>query len=111
MALGADATFVARTHDMDRKHMQEVFKRAHAHQGAAFVEVLQNCNVFNNHAYDQITARANREDMIIPLRQGEPIRFGPDGEQGRRARSEAGRGGRRRRRRGRGRAAGPQRDP
>jgi 2-oxoglutarate/2-oxoacid ferredoxin oxidoreductase subunit beta len=82
VALGADATFVARTHDMDRKHMQEVFTRAHQHRGAAFVEVLQNCNVFNNHAYDSITARANRDDMIIPLRQGEPIRFGPDGEKG-----------------------------
>lgn len=82
VALGADATFVARTHDMDRKHMEEVFKRAHAHKGAAFVEVLQNCNVFNNHAYQQITGRANREDMLIPLTQGEPIRFGPDGSKG-----------------------------
>ena len=82
VALGADATFVARTHDMDRQHMMEVFTRAHAPQGAAFVEVLQNCNVFNNHAYEQITARANRDEMIIPLRQGEPIRFGADGEKG-----------------------------
>ena len=73
VALGADATFVARTHDMDRKHMMEVFSRAHAHQGAAFVEVLQNCNVFNDGAYDAITARANRDDMIIPLVHGEPI--------------------------------------
>jgi 2-oxoglutarate ferredoxin oxidoreductase subunit beta len=82
VALGADATFVARTHDMDRQHMMEVFARAHAHQGASFVEVLQNCNVFNNHAYEQITARAARDDMIIPLRQGEPIRFGAEGEKG-----------------------------
>ncbi|MEZ5269931.1 MAG: 2-oxoacid:ferredoxin oxidoreductase subunit beta [Microthrixaceae bacterium] len=82
VALGADATFVARTHDMDRKHMEEVFKQAHQHRGAAFVEVLQNCNVFNNHAYEQITARKNREDMIIPLTQGEAIRFGPDGSKG-----------------------------
>lgn len=82
LALGADATFVARTHDMDRQHMVEVFTRAHAHQGAAFVEVLQNCNVFNNHSYDQITARANRDEMIIPLRQGEAIRFGADAEKG-----------------------------
>jgi 2-oxoglutarate ferredoxin oxidoreductase subunit beta len=82
VALGADATFVARTHDMDRQHMVEVFTRAHAHEGAAFVEVLQNCNVFNNHAYEQVTARASRDDMIIPLRQGEPIRFGAEGEKG-----------------------------
>jgi 2-oxoglutarate/2-oxoacid ferredoxin oxidoreductase subunit beta len=82
VALGADATFVARTHDMDRKHMMETFTRAHAHQGAAFVEVLQNCNVFNDGAYSEITSRDRREDMLIPLVQGEPIRFGPDGSKG-----------------------------
>ena len=47
LALGAEATFVARTHDMDRKHMMEMFRRAHAHHGASFVEVYQNCNVFS----------------------------------------------------------------
>ena len=82
VALGADATFVARTHDMDRQHMMEIFTRAHAHPGAAFVEVLQNCNVFNDGAYEAITARASREDMLIPLAQGEPIRFGPEGSKG-----------------------------
>ena len=54
VALGAEATFVARTHDMDRKHMIEMFRRAHEHQGAAFVEVYQNCNVFNDGAFDTI---------------------------------------------------------
>ena len=82
VALGADATFVARTHDMDRKGMMEIFTRAHAHPGAAFVEILQNCNVFNDGAYEGVTGKANRDDMIIPLRQGEPIRFGPDGSKG-----------------------------
>src|SRR6201993_1332257 len=57
LALGAEATFVARTHDMDRKHMQETFKAAHAHKGAAFVEVLQNCNVFNDGAFDPILTK------------------------------------------------------
>src|SRR6201993_3738132 len=57
LALGAGATFVARTHDMDRKHMQETFKAAHAHKGAAFVEVLQNCNVFNDGAFDPILTK------------------------------------------------------
>ena len=52
VALGAEASFVARTHDMDRKHMTEMFRRAHEHQGAAFVEVYQNCNVFNDGAFD-----------------------------------------------------------
>ncbi len=82
LALGAEATFVARTHDMDRKHMMEVFRRAHEHRGAAFVEVFQNCNVFNDGAFEQVTARANREEMLIELRHGEPIRFGADGHRG-----------------------------
>ena len=52
LALGAEATFVARTHDMDRKHMMEMFRRAHDHKGAAFVEIYQNCNVFNDGAFE-----------------------------------------------------------
>jgi 2-oxoglutarate ferredoxin oxidoreductase subunit beta len=82
LALGAEATFVARTHDMDRKHMMEVFRRAHAHKGASFVEVYQNCNVFNDGAFEQITSRATREEMLIDLHHGEPIRFGADGHRG-----------------------------
>ncbi len=82
LALGAEASFVARTHDMDRKHMQEMFRRAHEHQGAAFVEVYQNCNVFNDGAFGEITSRANRDSMLIPLVHGEPIRFGADLERG-----------------------------
>jgi 2-oxoglutarate ferredoxin oxidoreductase subunit beta len=79
LALGAEATFVARTHDMDRAHMQETFRRAHEHGGAAFVEVLQNCNVFNDGAFETITAKDARPTMLIPLRHGEPIVFGPEG--------------------------------
>ena len=82
LALGAEATFVARTHDMDRKHMQEIFRRAHQHKGAAFVEIYQNCNVFNDGAFEGITGRENRSGMLIPLEHGKPIRFGPDGEKG-----------------------------
>jgi len=82
LALGAEATFVARTHDMDRAHMMEVFRRAHDHNGAAFVEVYQNCNVFNDGAFEAVTAKANRESMLIPLVHGQPICFGPDGEKG-----------------------------
>ncbi len=82
VALGAEAAFVARTHDMDRAHMQEMFRRAHAHRGAAFVEVLQNCNVFNDGAFAAITKRNVRATMLIPLRHGEPVRFGPNGEYG-----------------------------
>jgi 2-oxoglutarate ferredoxin oxidoreductase subunit beta len=82
LALGAEATFVARTHDMDRKHMMETFRRAHAHRGGAFVEIYQNCNVFNDGAFEQILAKENRPLNLIPLEHGQPIRFGPDGEQG-----------------------------
>ena len=82
LALGAEATFVARTHDLDRKHMQETFRRAHEHKGAAFVEIYQNCNVFNDGAFEGVTKKDVREDMLIPLQHGQPIRFGPDGAKG-----------------------------
>jgi 2-oxoglutarate ferredoxin oxidoreductase subunit beta len=82
LAIGAEATFVARTHDMDRKHMQETFRRAHEHRGGAFVEIYQNCNVFNDGAFEQILAKDKRPEMLIELRHGEPVRFGADGEKG-----------------------------
>jgi 2-oxoglutarate ferredoxin oxidoreductase subunit beta len=82
VALGAEASFVARTHDLDRKHMMATFKAAHDHQGAAFVEIFQNCNVFNDGAFEDITGREKREDMLIDLRHGEPVRFGKDGARG-----------------------------
>ncbi len=82
VALGAEATFVARTHDMDRKHMMEVFRRAHDHKGAAFVEIYQNCNVFNDGAFEDVTGKDKRAAMLIPLEHGKPIRFGADLERG-----------------------------
>ena len=82
LALGAEATFVARTHDMDRQHMQETFRRAHEHPGAAFVEVYQNCNVFNDGAFEKITGRDVRSSMLVPLVHGQPIRFGESSEKG-----------------------------
>jgi 2-oxoglutarate ferredoxin oxidoreductase subunit beta len=82
VALGAEATFVARTHDMDRASMMDVLRRAHAHQGASFVEIYQNCNVFNDGAFEAITAKTAREEMIIELKHGEPIRFGADQARG-----------------------------
>ncbi|MCP5029932.1 MAG: 2-oxoacid:ferredoxin oxidoreductase subunit beta [Actinomycetia bacterium] len=82
VALGAEASFVARTHDMDRKHMQETFRRAHDHKGAALVEIFQNCNVFNDGAFEQITKKGNRDEMLIPLIHGEPILFGADSQKG-----------------------------
>ena len=78
VALGSEATFVARTHDMDRGHMQDMFRRAHDHKGASFVEVLQNCNVFNDGAFAAITKKDARDDMLINLDHGEPILFGSE---------------------------------
>ena len=93
---------MARTHDMDRKHMMDVLRRAHFHKGAAFVEVYQNCNVFNDGAFEGVTAKEARSEMLIELHDGEPIRFGADGRARRdpqRVRRVRDRGGRRRRRR------------
>ena len=73
---------MARTHDMDRKHMIETFRRAHEHKGAAFVEVYQNCNVFNDGAFEAITAKERGPTMLIELHHGEPIRFGAESEHG-----------------------------
>src|SRR3954471_18012235 len=82
VALGAEATFVARTHDMDRKHMQAICKRAHDHKGAAFVEIYQNCNVFNDGAFSPILAKDKRAEMLVQLQHGEPMRFGAEREYG-----------------------------
>ena len=82
LAIGAEATFVARTHDLDRKHMMETFRRAHAHRGGSFIEIYQNCNVFNDGAFDEVTGREKRADMLVPLEHGQPIRFGADRERG-----------------------------
>ncbi len=79
VALGAEASFVARSIDNERAHLSEVLKRAAEHEGTAFVEVYQNCNIFNDGAFDAV--RGNKENQIR-LEHGEPIRFGNDGEHG-----------------------------
>ncbi|HAP76367.1 MAG TPA: 2-oxoacid:ferredoxin oxidoreductase subunit beta [Acidimicrobiaceae bacterium] len=82
VALGAEASFVARTHDLDRKHMMSVFKAAHDHKGASFVEIYQNCNVFNDAAFDEVTGKHHRAERMIDLVHGQPIRFGAEGQHG-----------------------------
>jgi len=79
LALGAEATFVARTLDSDRKHLTEVLRAATQHEGTALVEIYQNCNIFNDGAFDLLKDSDTRDDWIIPLKHGEPIRFGKDG--------------------------------
>jgi 2-oxoglutarate/2-oxoacid ferredoxin oxidoreductase subunit beta len=79
VALGAEATFVGRSIDNERAHLVEMVEAAARHEGAAFVEVYQNCNVFNDGAFDAV--RGNKDNQIR-LEHGEPIRFGPEGERG-----------------------------
>ncbi len=89
VALGAEATFVARSIDSDRKHLTEVLSAAAAHQGTAFVEIYQNCNIFNDGAFDLLKEADTRDANQIRLRHGEPIRFGKDLERGLRLTSGA----------------------
>ncbi|MEV6298040.1 2-oxoacid:ferredoxin oxidoreductase subunit beta [Actinoplanes sp. NPDC051861] len=79
LALGAEATFVARTIDSDRKHLQSVLRAAAEHEGSAFVEIYQNCNIFNDGAFDLIKDPSSRDEHLIRLEQGQPITFGADG--------------------------------
>src|SRR2546429_901127 len=79
LAIGAEATFVARSVDTDRKHLTEVLRRPAAHRRTAFVAIYQNCNIFNDGAFDYVReVDSNR----IYLKHGEPIRFGAEGEKG-----------------------------
>src|SRR5213596_3426747 len=81
LAVGAEATFVARSLDNDRKHLTEVLRQAAAHQGTAFVEIYQNCNVFNDGAFDLLREKAHgAQRNQIRLRHGDPTTFGQDGE-------------------------------
>nr|WP_246283470.1 2-oxoacid:ferredoxin oxidoreductase subunit beta [Nocardioides perillae] len=82
LALGAEGTFVARTVDSDRKHLTAVLSAAAAHRGTSLVEIYQNCPIFNDGAFDAIKDRDTKDDAIIPLVHGEPIRFGAPGEDG-----------------------------
>jgi 2-oxoglutarate ferredoxin oxidoreductase subunit beta len=82
LAIGAEATFVARTLDRDRKHMTEVLRAAAQHEGAALVEIYQNCPVFNDGAFFALTEKETRDLNQIRLVAGEPIRFGVEGERG-----------------------------
>ena len=82
LALGAEATFVARTIDSDRKHLTSVLSAAAAHRGTALVEIYQNCPIFNDGAFDAIKNNDTKADAIIPLEHGQPIRFGTDGQYG-----------------------------
>ncbi|KOX49679.1 2-oxoacid:ferredoxin oxidoreductase subunit beta [Streptomyces sp. NRRL F-6492] len=76
LALGAEASFVARTVDSDRKHLTEVLRRAADHNGTALVEIYQNCNIFNDGAFEVLKDRDRAQEAVIRLEHGQPIRFG-----------------------------------
>jgi len=82
LALGAAATFVARTVDTNPKHMTRIFKEAAAHKGTSFIEIWQNCVIFNDGAHKQWTDKKTRDDSTVDLVPGEPIVFGPGHEKG-----------------------------
>ncbi|HTU88828.1 MAG TPA: 2-oxoacid:ferredoxin oxidoreductase subunit beta, partial [Gemmataceae bacterium] len=78
LALGADATFVARTLDVDIHHLTETLKRAAAHKGTAFVEVYQNCKIFNDGVFEYTTDKSVKADNVLHLQHGRPLVFGKD---------------------------------
>jgi 2-oxoglutarate ferredoxin oxidoreductase subunit beta len=75
LALGADASFVARTIDSDRRHLTSVLRAAADHQGAAFIEIYQNCPIFNDDAFAPLKETSATDQRLIKLEHGEPVRF------------------------------------
>ncbi|MFF9870534.1 2-oxoacid:ferredoxin oxidoreductase subunit beta, partial [Streptomyces sp. NPDC013953] len=82
LAIGAEASFVARTVDSDRKHLTGVLRAAADHPGTALVEIYQNCNIFNDGAFDALKDKDRAQDAVIRLEHGRPIRFGRDDTKG-----------------------------
>jgi 2-oxoglutarate ferredoxin oxidoreductase subunit beta len=82
IAIASEATFVARTIDMDVKHLEYVLERAAKHVGTAFVEIYQNCNIFNDGAFEYATDKNTRSDTTIYLEHGKPLTFGKESDKG-----------------------------
>jgi 2-oxoglutarate ferredoxin oxidoreductase subunit beta len=82
VAIGAEATFVARSHDVNTKHLANIIRRAAAHRGTSFVEIYQNCNIFNDRAFEYATGKEMRDDMTIVLEHGKPVIFGKNHDKG-----------------------------
>ena len=89
VALGADGTFVARTIDVEAKHLQDIIRRAHEHRGTSFVEILQNCNIFNDGAFAQLTEKDVKADTQLVLEHGKPLIFGKNRDKGIRMRGHS----------------------
>ncbi len=82
LALGADATFVARSMDRDPKHLQSMLLRAHAHKGSSFLEIYQNCNIFNDGAFEIFTEKKSKPEEALFVEQGKPLIFGAERNKG-----------------------------
>lgn len=82
LAMGADATFVARSMDRDPKHLQELLLRANKHKGASFLEIYQNCNIFNDGAFEVFTEKGSKPEEALFLENGKPLVFGAQQNKG-----------------------------
>lgn len=82
LALGADASFIARSMDRDPKHLQEILKRANDHKGTTFVEIYQNCNIFNDGAFEIFTEKSSKKVQTLFVEHGKPLLFGDNNEFG-----------------------------
>ena len=82
VAIGADATFVARSIDRNPKHLQEIIKRAGKHKGFAIIEIFQNCNIFNDGAFSLLTEKDSKDDHVLVLEHDKPMVFGKNNDKG-----------------------------
>lgn len=82
LALGADASFVGRSMDRDPKHLQMMLTRSHQHKGSSFLEIYQNCNIFNDGAFEIFTEKSTKADEVLFLEQDKPLIFGKDNNKG-----------------------------
>ena len=82
LVLGAEAGFVAKTIDRELKHLQEMIRRANEYNGASFIEIYQNCNIFNDGAFSELTDKETKSEKLLRLEDGKPMIFGPTDNKG-----------------------------
>ena len=82
LAMGADAGFIARSMDRDPKHLQQMLVRSNAHKGSSFLEIYQNCNIFNDGAFEIFTEKSSKPEEALFVEQGKPLLFGPNQNKG-----------------------------
>jgi 2-oxoglutarate ferredoxin oxidoreductase subunit beta len=82
VAMGVDSSFVARGIDIEAKSLQDILRRAYDHPGGAFIEILQNCNIFNDGAWESLTDKATKADTVLMLEHGKPLVFGKNRDKG-----------------------------